>query len=108
MARSRTMAEVRAANKRAGHHFFDRDTMQFFSSKIATALIAGRYFITSETPGRGEPRAYTIREVKDNGHIDTVGEFRGFGTLAQAKAAVGVLKSGGKATHYDSGRWMFA
>lgn len=102
-----SMADVRAANRRAGQHFFDRDTMQFFHSKIESGLLMGRYFITSERPPDAA-REYTIREAKDNGHIDTIGGFRGFPSLAKAKAAVAVLKAGGKATHYDSGRWMFA
>lgn len=32
--RKYTIAEIRALNKEKGFHFFDRDTMEFFNSKI--------------------------------------------------------------------------
>ena len=30
----KTISEVKQANTNLGHHFFDRDTMRFFDSKI--------------------------------------------------------------------------
>ena len=63
--------QVREANERAGHHFFERGSMRFFNSRILDGVYGGRYFITSERFER-KPRRYTIREVSDNGHINTV------------------------------------
>ena len=83
-----TMAAVRAANKAAGHHFFDRDTLRFFGSKIECKLYAGRYFVTSEQPPHG-PRVWRVREAQPDGTIDTVGEQ--LATLADAQAAIKTL-----------------
>lgn len=82
-----SMADVIAANKSIGNHWFDRATMRFFKTRIESRLIAGHRFITSECGPDGR-RAYTVREACPDGTIDTVGEFQGYGTLAQAKAAV--------------------
>lgn len=30
----KTMADVRAANKAIGHHYFERSTMRFFDSRV--------------------------------------------------------------------------
>lgn len=82
-----TMDDVIAANRAINHHWFDRDTMRFFGTRIESRLIAGKRFITSEKPPSGR-RRYTIREAMPDGTIDTVGEFCQFATLRQAKAHV--------------------
>jgi len=90
--RFKYVSEIQQANRRAGFHFFDADTMRFFKSKIASWEVwDGRYFITSEKFECGEhsePREYTIREAQDDGSVDTVGEFGQYGTLARAKAGI--------------------
>jgi len=71
----RTMADVVAANRAIGHHFFDLNTMRCFHSRIESRLIAGKLFITSEK-GPEEIRKYTVREAQPDGTIDTVGDFQ--------------------------------
>lgn len=59
-----TIADIRAANKAAGFHFFDRDSMQAFSSRIESSAYSGPkgiYFVTSEQVGEIFPRLYSIR-----------------------------------------------
>lgn len=85
---------VKAANARAGYHFFEPSAMRFFDSRICPTLYGGRYFVTSEqfhgSNGHSEPRRYSIREAQYDGSIDAVGEFQAFGTRA---CAVGVIKA---------------
>ena len=80
--------EVIEANKAIGHNFFSDNTMAFFDSRIETDIIAGEYFVTSEqyhSPrGTSEPRLYTLRIIKDNGEVDTVGDFQAFESIIDA------------------------
>ena len=90
---TRTMAEIRAANRAAGYYFFERDTMRFFDSRIETRgnAIGGRFFITSEqfhgSNNFHGPRLFTVREAKPSGDIDTVGKFQAYTTIEAARAA---------------------
>lgn len=43
-----TMSELRKKNKESGYHFFDRETMKFWDSKLESTLYKGCFFITSE------------------------------------------------------------
>lgn len=86
----KTMQDVKAANAAAGHHWFEKSTMEFFNSRIESGLRNGRFFVTSErcpwadnTP-EPYPRLYSIREAAANGTIDTYGEFQGYETLEAA------------------------
>lgn len=90
----RTLADVKAANKAAGSHWFDRDSMTFFNTRIESKLLAGNYFITSELL-HGFPRRYSIRQAQPDGNIATIGEFQGFTTRAAAMAAIKELQSRG-------------
>lgn len=82
------IAAVKRANKMAEQHWFSPDSMRFFSSRIESRLIGGRWFITSETPGDFEPRRFTVREATPAGHIETVGEFRAYGNKLDARAEI--------------------
>lgn len=82
-----TIAEIRAADAKAGHYFFGPDATRFFRTRIAPGVINGRYFITSEKFRDDAPRLYTIRRANDDGTIDTVGEFQQYKTLRAARAA---------------------
>lgn len=86
-----TVTQIKAANRAAGQHFFDPDTMRFFRSRMLRGVIGGRFFITSEqyvdSEGNADPRRYTVRVVDDAGHVDTVGEFQAYATPAAARAA---------------------
>jgi hypothetical protein len=52
-----------------GSHFFDRDAMRFFKSRVNRTLYGGRFFVTSEDNGY-DGRKYTVRFVRQdaNGH----------------------------------------
>ncbi len=93
------MAEVKAANKAVGGHWFDRSTMRFFDTRIEGGLRYGRYFITSEqftgSSGISEPRKYTVRAARENGDIDTIGEFQAHWTREDASLALMAAMSGG-------------
>jgi len=75
---------VREANRRIGHKFFDDEAMLFFKTRIATGIIGGRFFITSEVPPNGK-RKYTVREILPSGEVITCGEFHRFSTVESAK-----------------------
>jgi hypothetical protein len=71
--------------------FFDRDTMRFFNSRIGSRAYydghGGAYFTTSEQGPNGI-RAYSIRHYSPKRcGIETVGEFQGYRTSAQADRA---------------------
>lgn len=87
----RSMTQVKEAQRRAGFHFFERDTMSFFRSRVESPLIGGRLFVTSEqfvdSRGNKADRRYTIREVQEDASIDTVGKFQEYDTKRQAIAA---------------------
>jgi hypothetical protein len=90
----RTMDDVIAANKSVGGHWFDRDTMRFFKTRIESGAVAlhtedchKARFITSEK-GPDGVRKYSIREAQPDGSIDTVGEFQQYRTRDAARAAL--------------------
>lgn len=89
------MTEVRAANRRAGFHFFDEDTLRFFRSRVGDTLYvgpAGDLFITSEqfvgSDGVADPRRYTVRRANPDGSIDTLGEFGEYASSAAARRGI--------------------
>ena len=78
--------EVKDANARRGHHFFEPGTMRFFRSRCPlTAYFGpgGTYFVTSEqfvdSRGVRAPRRYTVRQQMPDGSVDTVGPFNKYG-----------------------------
>jgi hypothetical protein len=88
--RFKTMADVRAANRLIGNHWFERSTMRFFKCRIESTLVRGQYFITSEERPDG-PRRYSVRCAKPDGTIDTVGEFFAYLTKEDARDAIRAL-----------------
>ena len=88
MSNFQTMAQVKAANKAIGNHWFERSTMRFFNSVIESGLLRGRFFITSERRELSLPKRYTVREVLADGEIKTVGQFQGFSDLELARIAI--------------------
>ena len=79
----KTISEVKQANTNLGHHFFDRDTMRFFDSKIESTLYKNQCFITSEKKCFNDyNRVYAVRRARSNGSIETVGNLlNNFGDL---------------------------
>ena len=87
-----TIEDVKRINKEKDRHFFDRDTMRFFRSKVERdalrfgQLIDDKYFITSEQFDSDSPRLYSVRRFNPKeGSINTIGEFQEFKTKGQAK-----------------------
>jgi hypothetical protein len=79
------LQDVIEDNQKAGYHFFDKETMSFFHSRIETGLLRNKYFITSEMSGwQSTERAYTIRKAEADGSIKTIGEFRQYKKLEDA------------------------
>lgn len=56
-----TITKMKEINKAKGFHFFDKETMKFFSSRIEYAPNKANFFITSENDFTGTKRAYTVR-----------------------------------------------
>lgn len=104
-----TAADIRAIADHAGSHFFSRDTMRFFSSRLLEGVYpdgdskampgAAFYFITSEAYDDA-PRHYTVRRAvlgsqrDDRPAIDiaTVGAHHA--TPAEARRAARELVAG--------------
>jgi hypothetical protein len=96
----RTVADVKRANAAIGHHYFDRETLRFFGSRVGSTVYGGRYFVTSErdeaissrfpAAWNGE-RRYTVREAADDGSISTVGAFGAYRTGAAARKVAEAL-----------------
>ena len=88
--------EIRSRAQKNGSHFFDADTMRFFSSRISELMWEKGndiYFITSEADKgyikhKGSIRAYTVRKCTKEGSIDKVSDFQEYPTLAQARSAI--------------------
>ena len=90
------MSELRAANRAAGRHWFDRSAMRFFRSELPrTALRANNsplaFFVSSEqfvgSNGIAAPRKYTVRVAHmQTGSVGTVGEFNKIFDNAEARA----------------------
>lgn len=57
------MAHLRRAVTGSGSHFFDRDAVKFFNSRIGTTLYGHRFFVTSEAMDADSPRVYSVRWV---------------------------------------------
>lgn len=87
---SLTMATLRANNRRAGSHWFDKDTMRFFNTRVGNKLFKGSrcvFFVTSEEGPRGG-RKFSVRKTCDRGgRIQTAGDFQAYSTRAQAESA---------------------
>jgi len=86
------ISAVKKANEKIGNSFFSPETMEFFDSRIETEMLYGRFFITSEQYSAETPRLFTVREVKENGAVNTVGRnFQEYATLLDAVAGAGFI-----------------
>jgi len=72
-------------------HWFDKDSMRFFRSKVCSDVFAGAeniYFISSEQFDHSSPRKFSVRVLNIKCRdIRTVGEFQGYETKATALTA---------------------
>ena len=89
-----TIAQIKAANKAAGHNFFSRDTMKFFNSHIEPRVysgIGGTFFVTSEK-FQDQPRTWKVRRFEPTGRVYTEGG--SYHTKANAQLAAKGLAQG--------------
>lgn len=82
----KTITEIKRHNKEIGRHFFDRDAMICFNSKIESGVIRGRYFITSEIDLMNEKK-YSVRMCID-GRIEDVGGYHYWNTKQGAEGFI--------------------
>lgn len=91
-----TIEHMKVKVKHSGSHFFDRDTLRFFSSRVLETLYGtkGRVFVTSERRDDNEPRYFTVRIVERDGddrlYVTTVGPFCALSSH-QAKLLAGLV-----------------
>lgn len=88
-----TITEIKEFNKeqakqRDRAYWFAADAMRFFNTVIEKGTyhgIGGLYFVTRERYNAEHPWKWSVREVRDNGSIETVGRFNAIGSLAEAR-----------------------
>lgn len=102
--RLNSLGQIITAAQESGSHFFDRDTLRFFSSRVSEMVYPtygqnGTYFVTSERDSGSSynhyARYYTVRRAywvtKEDGteslRIDTVGEFQTYMSRSGAHGA---------------------
>jgi len=79
--------EIKSAARVLHSHWFDKDTMKFFKSRVGNTVYKGVYFISSEQFDYNSPRLYSIRKVVcENNRFDiqTIGDFQGYNTFSEA------------------------
>ena len=80
-----TISKAIALNKKVGHHWFGREAMNFFSTRIESVMRRKKYFITSDQQGDFEPRLFTVREFNwATGAVSTKSKFQEFKTREDA------------------------
>lgn len=96
-----SMASIRAANKAAGGHWFDKGTNRFFGSKVEGGPYGGHYFVTSEVDPNGK-KAYSVRFAADDGSVRTIGNFHSYATKADAVSAAKDMGKRMKGSHGEA------
>lgn len=90
-----SMSAIRIAASKAGNHWFDRDTLRFFNSRISGTVYPSKdgscYFVSSERMDWQSPRLYSVRRAfydADGGfRIETVEEFQHYASRSGAHKA---------------------
>jgi hypothetical protein len=76
--------DIKDDYRRGNGHFFDKDAMRFFKSRLCWQVYQGKksvYFVTSERyesrwSNDSKPRKYTVRQYNPaDKSIETIGEF---------------------------------
>ncbi len=108
-----TIAAIKNANRLAGHHWFDADTMRFFSTRIETGVInIGResYFIASNRfehpsdPAQDGTRFCLILHADREGRVHSVGKDATDGGYPSISAATAALAEAIQQDDYCSRR----
>ena len=80
------MNDVIRHNKKVGQHFFDKETMKYWGSRVETELFPNNTFVTSEDTYDRNGRLYTVRMYDPNtGRIKTLNSFQEFDNLRDAE-----------------------
>lgn len=85
-----SIAEIREANKAAGQHWFEKDTLRFFDGIVPEdqPIVHGRFFVSSEQFDSRSPRMHTLRYANPDAAINTVGDFQQFDSFDEAREAL--------------------
>ena len=85
-----SVSQIKSTNASNGRHFFSRNSMRFFNSRVHDTLYSGCVFVTSERNNmpysRPQPRVYTVRIAMEDGAIETYGNLGDYTTRSQAHA----------------------
>jgi len=85
--KSMQLNEFKILNRKNGFHFFDKETIKFFKSKILNWSETG-YFISSEINPEGI-KGYTIRKAQfKTGNVKTISRFMEFSSIEDAKTTM--------------------
>lgn len=80
---------LRRAHEGRGGHWFSKESMGFFGTKIHGGILHGRYFITSERQDAwGTRRRYSVRIAEKSTRIDTLGELGEHHSYSAARASL--------------------
>jgi hypothetical protein len=83
---SYSIAEMKALSMEKGYHWFDKDTIRFFNTKIISPCDKWNMFVTSERMDEDHPKKYSIRLfVPSTSKVITVGDFHSFDTIEELK-----------------------
>lgn len=87
-----TSEQLRRAVDRSekNRYYFSPGAMRFFRSRLAPGVLHtdnGLVFITSEQYSPTSPRLYTLRLLKEDETISTLGEFQQYPNLRAARKA---------------------
>jgi hypothetical protein len=91
--RIRSLDDVKELNREGGFHYFDRDTLQFFGSRIGETVYPSldgqrACFVTSEYTGWDRAgRRYSVRMIDQTGDVSNISEFLQYATRNGAHAA---------------------
>lgn len=84
-----TIAEMKKRNLEQGQYWFSEGAMAFFNTKIESNPSEKGCFITSEYMDDPNKKRYTIRFFdQEKNTVETIGEFRAYETLKEAKGAL--------------------
>ena len=94
---AKSFTDISDIKRAAKGHFFSKDAMRFFQSRVSDMVYQGLnkvYFVTSERSSYNSKRRYTVR-VFDcvTKSIDTVGEFNQLSRYQAHSAAASFASS---------------
>jgi hypothetical protein len=83
-----TINEMKAMHEAKGGHWFEEGAMSFFNTTIETQPTKNNIFITSEYMDDPSDKKFSLRKFcPDTCMVDTLGDFREFDTITDARKA---------------------